>query len=62
MSSTTVQPAFVSVAEAAAYLAVSERSIRRKIADGTLPAYKVAGEALRIRRGDLDRLLAPVGR
>lgn len=60
-TATPVKPVFVSVADAAAYLAVSPRSVRRKIADGTLPAFKVAGDSLRIRLSDLDNVVKPVG-
>lgn len=38
---------------------VSDRTVRRWIADGRLPAVKVAGRLLRIRRADLEALLQP---
>jgi excisionase family DNA binding protein len=40
---------------------VSERTVRRWIHDGTLPAYKLAGRGLlRIALDDLDRVMRPV--
>jgi excisionase family DNA binding protein len=40
---------------------VSERTVRRWIHDGTLPAYKLAGRGLlRITLDDLDRVMRPV--
>lgn len=46
--------------EAAEYLGVSERSIRRYVSDGRLPARQVReGRTVRINLDHLDRLLAP---
>jgi excisionase family DNA binding protein len=45
----------LSVAEAARYMKVSEHTIRRAIADGTLPAAKLRGN-YRIRKSDLIAL------
>jgi excisionase family DNA binding protein len=40
---------------------VSERTVRRWIHDGTLPAYKLAGRGLiRIALDDLDLVIRPV--
>jgi excisionase family DNA binding protein len=50
------------IAEAAEYLNTSPQFVRRRIADGTLPAYRLKGSRLiRIRREDLDALKYPVG-
>lgn len=47
--------------DAAVSAGVSERTIRRYIASGVLPAYRLAGRRLlRIRRADLDGLLERV--
>jgi excisionase family DNA binding protein len=44
----------VTVAQAAELLAVDWRTVRRRVADGTIPAYRVAGnKAIRIRKADL---------
>jgi excisionase family DNA binding protein len=50
---------FLTVAEAADELAVTERFIRKLIADGDLPAVKVGARVVRIRRTDLEDLLRP---
>ena len=51
---------FLTVAEAADELAVTERFIRKLIADGDLRAVKVGARVVRIRRTDLEGLLRPV--
>lgn len=48
-------PAFASVHEAAAYLRVSERTIRRAIADKRLASHHVGARVL-VRYQDLDAL------
>lgn len=51
----------LTIREAAQALGLDQKTIRRRIADGTLPASRVKGtNAIRIRRADLDRLLQPV--
>ncbi|HZO87319.1 MAG TPA: helix-turn-helix domain-containing protein [Chthonomonadaceae bacterium] len=47
----------VSVAEAARLLSVSERTIRRMIADDRLPAVRITSDAVRIARASLDALI-----
>ena len=62
MSSIATDPArspFLTVAQAADELVVTERFIRKLIADGDLRAVKVGGRLVRIRRADLDDLLRP---
>ena len=62
MSSTATDPnrsPFLTVARAADELAVTERFIRKLIADGQLRAVKVGTRVVRIRRSDLDDLLRP---
>jgi len=49
-----------SVGSAAAYAKVSVKTIRRRIADGSLPAHRLGPQLLRIDRADLDRLFTPV--
>jgi len=52
---------YISIAEAAEYLSVSTKTVRRLIARGTLPASKIRGTiTVRVRRADLDRLAVPV--
>ncbi|GIG23333.1 hypothetical protein Cch01nite_40570 [Cellulomonas chitinilytica] len=52
--------AFVSVADVADELAVTQRFVRRLIADGELPAVKIGTRLVRVRRADLDGILRPV--
>jgi excisionase family DNA binding protein len=46
----------VTIAEAAAERGVSQRTIRRYIATGRLPAYRFGSTLIRIDPADLDRL------
>ncbi|RPA12758.1 helix-turn-helix domain-containing protein [Gordonia sp. OPL2] len=54
---------FVSITEAADYVGVSSKSIRRYISDGRLRAYRTGPKLLRIRMADLDSMVTgdPVG-
>ena len=55
------QAAWLSQADAANYISVTERPIRAYIARGTLPASRVRGSRLvRIKQSDLDALLRPI--
>jgi excisionase family DNA binding protein len=49
-------PAMFSVKSLAAYLALSERTVRDLLSQGELPSYKVAG-ARRIARSDVESWL-----
>lgn len=52
---------WLSQAEAAEYLGVTTRSIRRYIAVGLLPASRIKGSRLiRIDQEDVDALLRPI--
>lgn len=44
----------------AEYLGLTERSVRRYIAEGELPAYRLGPREIRIKWADVDRLLTPV--
>jgi excisionase family DNA binding protein len=48
---------WLTVAEAAAELRLTGRGVRAMVADGRLPAYRVGGRVLRIRRADLDLIV-----
>ncbi len=50
----------ISVAEAADYHGCSQKTIRRAIADGRLPAYRLGAKLIRIDPRDLDRLARKV--
>lgn len=62
MSEPTVPAPDVDIAGAAAELNTSAKFIRRRIADGTLPAYRIKGSRfIRILRADLEALKQPIG-
>lgn len=50
------RPAYLSIDAAADHLGVNPRTIRRRIADGSLPAYRIGPKILRIDPADVDRL------
>ncbi len=52
----------VTIAEAAAYLGVSHKTIRRMIADGRLPAFRVGGGGgpIRLLAADVEASKVPV--
>ncbi|EWT04645.1 hypothetical protein N864_10830 [Intrasporangium chromatireducens Q5-1] len=62
MSTTTrTRPAWLSQAEAADELGVTDRTIRNYIARGVLPAFRPRGSrAVRIRATDLEALMQPI--
>lgn len=51
---------FCTIGQAADYLSLTERSIRRYIAEGKLPAFRLGEKQIRIRVVDVDALLVPV--
>jgi len=51
---------FLSVGDVADELHVTDRFVRRLIADGDLPAVRVGRRIVRVRRSDLEHLLRPV--
>ena len=51
---------FVSLDEAAEYLGVTPRSIRRYIAEGRLPGYRLGKKQIRVRTSDVEALLTPI--
>lgn len=50
-------PVYVSLDEAAEIMSLSTRTIRRRISDGTIPAYQCGRRAIRIRLDDLEAAL-----
>lgn len=55
------QGVYLSVREAADFISVSQRTIRRYIDRDILRAYRVAGSnTIRIKRDDLEALLKPI--
>jgi len=63
MSFTVTDPyrsEFITVTEAAEELRVTERYIRKLIANGDLSAVKVGSRLVRIRRASLQEILRPM--
>lgn len=54
------QPEYVGLEYAAAFYGTSQKTIRRMIAEGTLPAYRVGKRQIRIRHSDLEKLARPI--
>ena len=50
-------PVYVSLEEAADMLSLSTRTIRRRISDGTIPAYQCGRRPIRIRLDELEAAL-----
>lgn len=50
---------YLSPEDAAARVGVSTQTIRRRIKDGSLPAYRLGPRLLRIDTDDLDALYSP---
>jgi excisionase family DNA binding protein len=55
------QRAYVGIPEAATYLDVATKTIRRLIADGRLPAYRLGNRVIKVKIADLESVLSPVG-
>lgn len=55
---------FITLADAADYLGVSTKTVRRMISDRQLPAYRVGGQrgAIRLRLSEIDSALFPIGK
>ena len=50
----------LTIETAAEMLAVHPRTIRRYIAAGDLPAYRIGARHIRVRTSDVDALLTPI--
>jgi len=53
-------PVYVSLEEAADIMSLSTRTIRRRISDGTIPAYQFGRRPIRIRLDELEAALRPI--
>jgi excisionase family DNA binding protein len=51
----------IDLVRAAEYLGVSVQSIRRRIAEGALPAFRIGPRSVRVYIDDLEKLKKPVG-
>jgi excisionase family DNA binding protein len=52
--------AYVGIAEAATYLDVEHKTVRRLITQGRLPAYRLGKRLIKVKVTDLDALLTPM--
>jgi excisionase family DNA binding protein len=50
-------PVYLSLEEAAEVMSLSTRTIRRRISDGTIPAYNCGRRAIRVRLDELEAAL-----
>ncbi len=50
----------VSTVDAAEYLGCTPRTVRRRIADGSLTAYRMGPRLVRVDLTELDNLLRPI--
>lgn len=60
MRSERVHRRLVAIDAAAEYLAVSSKTIRRRIADGTLTGYRVGSRLLRVDLDELESIVRPI--
>lgn len=51
---------WLSPPEAAAVLGITLRTLRKWIAEGDVPAYRLNSRLIRLKREDLDLLLHPI--
>jgi excisionase family DNA binding protein len=56
-----MQRAYIGIPEAAIYLDVAPKTIRKLIADKELQAYRIGKRVLKVRLADLDAVLKPYG-
>ena len=50
-------PVYLTLEEAAELMSLSTKTIRRRISDGTIPAYRCGGRHIRIRLDELEDAL-----
>ncbi len=53
-------PTYLSLDEAAEVMSLSVKTIRRRISDGTIPAYQCGRRPIRIRLDDLENAMQRV--
>ncbi len=51
---------YVTIAEAAQQLEWNPRTVRRRISEGALPAYRLGPRHIRIKVSDIDAMLRPI--
>ena len=55
-----VRTQYLTLAEAADLMSVSVKTLRRRIADGTIPAYRCGKKLIRLRIEDIERLMRDI--
>jgi excisionase family DNA binding protein len=55
----TTNDRFISIAEAAKYLGVSERTVRNMLYDGRLRGHRLGGRVVRLKLSEIDTALEP---
>ena len=56
-----VEQVFIGIPDAATYLGVAEKTIRRFIRDDKLQAYRLGNRVIKLKLEDVDALLVPIG-
>jgi len=51
---------YISIQAAAAYAGLAEKTIRRRVADGTLTGYRMGTRIIRVDLVEIDALLVPI--
>lgn len=51
---------YETIAEAAERIGVHPKTLRRRIAEGKLPAYRLGHQIVRLNPADVDALLRPI--
>lgn len=59
-TSTTPARQWMTPQQAADHLGITDRTLRRYIARGQLPAYRMGNRVIRVRLGDVEALLRPI--
>lgn len=58
--SNSIEPTWLTLSQAVAYLQVSRRTVYRLMEEGTLPYFRISGtRQRRFQRSDLDKLMIP---
>lgn len=60
MRTLTAQRRLASIPDAAQYAAVSTKTIRRRISDGSLTGYRFGARVIRVDLNEVDDLLRPI--
>jgi excisionase family DNA binding protein len=57
----TIEQVYIGIPESATYLGVAEKTIRRLIRDGKLPAYRLGNRVIKLKISDVESVLTPIG-